>query len=82
MEWWRWLAASVEALLLLTLLLLWYDGRREKRGWRPSWALWATGIGVVIIPLGFVVVLLVPWWLGLVLIAIPALAIVSMALAS
>jgi hypothetical protein len=37
---------------------------------------------VVIIPLGFVVVLLVPWWLGLVLIAIPALAIVSMALAS
>jgi hypothetical protein len=82
MQWWRWVAASVEALLLLTLILLWYDGLREKRDWKPSWAVRATGMGLVVVPLGFVIVLLVPLWLGLVLVAIPAVTIVSMALAS
>jgi hypothetical protein len=82
MEWWRWVVASVEALLLLTLILLWYDGLREKRDWRPVWAVRATGVGLVIVPLGFLVVLLVPLWLGLILVAIPAVTVVSMALAS
>ena len=82
MEWWRWVAASVEALLLLTLILLWYDGLREKRDWKPIWAVRATGVGLVAVPLGFLVVLLVPLWLGLILVAIPAVTVVSMALAS
>jgi len=82
MEWWRWVAASVEALLLLVLVLLWYDGLREKRNWQPSWAARAAGVGLVVVPLGFLVVLLVPLWLGLVLLAIPAVTIAAMALAS
>jgi hypothetical protein len=82
MEWWHWVAASVEALLLLVLVLLWYDGLREKRNWKPRWALGAAGLGLVVVPLGFVVVLSVPLWLGLILVAVPALTIVSMALAS
>lgn len=80
MGWWRWVAASVEAVLLLVLVLLWFDTLRERpgasRGSRTALA------GAVLIPIGFVVVLLVPLWIGLILIAIPALAVATMALAS
>jgi len=82
MDWWHWVAAAVEAVLLLVLVLLWYDTLRERPGWSVSRATRAAGIGAVSVPVGFVVVLFVPLWLGLILIAVPALAVAAMALAS
>ena len=83
MEWWRWVAASIEALLLLVLVLLWYDDLREKPGWTSFRAGRAAAIALVCpFPIGFAIVLLVPLWLGLILIAIPAITVAALALAS
>lgn len=82
MEWWRWVAASVEALLLLVLVLLWYDDVRERPGWSALRAGRAAAIAGLSVPVGFAIVFLVPLWLGLILIAIPAITVAAMALAS
>lgn len=82
MQWWRWVAAAVEAGLLVVLLLLWFDTLRETPGWTVARAAQRPAIGSVIVPIGFVLVLLLPLWIGLVLIAIPAIAVFAMALAS
>lgn len=82
MMWWRWAAAAVEAVLLLVLVLLWYDTLRERPGWTIARATRAAALAAIGVPAGFVVVLLVPLWVGLILVAIPALAVVAMALAS
>ncbi len=82
MDWWQWAAATVEAVLLLILVLLWYDTLRERPGWTVRRATRAAAISAVGVPIGFVVVLLVPLWIGLILLAIPALAVAAMALAS
>ncbi len=82
MAWWRWVAAGVEALLLLTIVLLWYDSLRERTGWTLRRASRTAAISAIGIPIGFVIVLFVPLWLGLILIAVPALVIGAMALAS
>lgn len=82
MQWWRWVAAAVEAGLLVILLLLWFDTLKEKPGWTTSRAARPPAIGAIAVPIGFLLVLLLPWWLGMVLIAIPAVAVTVMALAS
>ncbi len=81
-EWWRWVAASVEALLLLVLVLLWYDDLRERPNWTAFRAGRAAALAGLSVPVGFVIVLLVPLWLGLILIAVPAVVVAAMALAS
>ncbi len=82
MDWWRWVAAAVEAILLVVLVLLWFDTLRDRPGWSTARAVRSTGYAVVIIPLGVAAVLLVPAWLVLLLVAVPALAILAMALAT
>lgn len=79
---WQWAAAVVEAVLLAVLVLLWYDTLRERNGWSLTRATRAAGFAAISVPVGFLVVLFVPFWLALVLIAIPALAIAAMAMAS
>ncbi|OJV29625.1 MAG: hypothetical protein BGO26_15170 [Actinobacteria bacterium 69-20] len=81
MTWWQWTAAAVEAVLLTILVLLWFDTLRERQ-WPARRARHAAGYAAIIIPVGFVVVLMLPLWIALILIAVPALAIVAMALAS
>lgn len=78
---WHWIAASVEAVLLIILVLLWYDSLRERPGWSIAKATRRAALAAIIIPIGFVIVLLVPLWIGGILIAIPLLAIGAMALA-
>jgi hypothetical protein len=78
---WHWIAASVEAVLLIILVLLWYDSLRERPGWTIARATRRAALAAIIIPIGFVLVLFVPLWLGGILIAIPLLAIGAMALA-
>jgi hypothetical protein len=82
MGWWQWAAAGVEAVLLLVLVLLWYDSLRERNGWSTRRATRAACLASISVPIGFVIVLLVPFWLALVLVAIPALAVATMAMAS
>lgn len=78
---WHWIAASVEAVLLIILVLLWYDSLRERPGWSIARATRRAALAAIIIPIGFVIVLFVPLWIGGILIAIPLLAIGAMALA-
>lgn len=82
MVWWQWTAAAVEAILLTILTLLWYDTLRERRGWRLARNKKALVVPACGIPIGFLVVLVAPLWIALILIAIPALAIVVMSMAS
>ncbi|MEO7126784.1 MAG: hypothetical protein ABI382_13260 [Nakamurella sp.] len=82
MAWWQWTAAAVEAALLTILTLLWLDTLRERRGWQLARHKKLLIIPACSIPVGFLVVLVAPLWLALILIAVPALSIVVMAMAS
>ena len=82
MDWWHWVAAGVAALMVLVLVLLRIDTVRERGGPAPS-AAWRGHLGWgLAVPVAFAVVLFSPLWLALVIIAVPALAIAVMALAS
>ena len=82
MDGWHWIAAAVEALLLVVLVLLRYDTLRDRPDRTMRQATRSALRLAIVIPLGFIAVLLVPLWLGLILIAIPAVAVGIMALAS
>ncbi|WP_029137155.1 hypothetical protein [Nakamurella lactea] len=82
MQWWRWVAAAVAAVLLVILLLLWFDTLKERQGWSTARAARPPAIASIAVPIGFLLVLVLPWWLGLILVAGPAVAVAVMALAS
>jgi hypothetical protein len=82
MAWWQWATAALEAVLLTILTLLWYDSLRERRGWRLAQHKKLLIVPACAVPAGFLIVLVSPLWLALVLMAVPALAIVVMAMAS
>ena len=79
---WTWVVAAAMALLLLVLVLLRYDTYRDRPGWSLGQATRRALLLAPIIPLGVVVVLFVPLWLGIVLLAVPALIVLVMAMAS
>ena len=78
---WHWAAASVVALLLLVLVLLWYDSLRERPGWSLSRATRRALPASLVIPVGFVAALLLPLWVGGILILVGLVVIGVMALA-
>lgn len=82
MTWVNWTAAGIEAVLIAILLLLWLDTLRDRPGWTTARANRRALPFAVAIPVGFVLVLLLPLWLGLIFLALPALAILAMAMAS
>ncbi len=82
MDGWHALAAAVEAMILIVLVLLRYDTLRDRRGTTLARATRSAAKWAVIVPVGVVAVLLVPLWVGLILIALPAIAVSVMALAS
>ncbi len=79
---WHWVGAAIEAVLLLILVLLWYDDLRDRPGWTVGKATRWAAMSAIVIPVGFVAVLLLPLWVGGILIAIPLIAILVMAMAS
>ena len=81
MDGWHWLAAAVEGLLLIVLVLLRYDTLRDRRSTMARATRSAMKWSIAV-PVGILAVLLVPLWVALILIAIPALAVGVMALAS
>ncbi|MBM9467388.1 hypothetical protein [Nakamurella leprariae] len=82
MEWWRWVAAGAETLLITVFVLLRFDSLREQGRGTGRAALLHGLVWALLVPAGFLAVLLSPAWLVLVLIAVPALAIAVLALAS
>ena len=78
---WHWAAAAIVAVLLLVLVLLWYDTLRERPGWSTARATKNAGLAALIIPVGFVAALFLPLWMGGVLIVVPLVIIGVMALA-
>ena len=74
---WHWAAAGVVAVLLLILVLLWYDTLRERAGWTTKRAL----PSLVVIPIGFALALFLPLWVGGALIVAGLLTLGAMALA-
>ena len=79
MDGWHWVGAAIEAVLLLILVLLFYDDLRDRPGWTVARATKWAALSALVIPLAF---LAVPLWIGGILIAIPLIVILVMAMAS
>jgi hypothetical protein len=77
---WHWAAAAIVAVLLIILVLLWYDSLRERPGWTTARATKRALVGSIVIPVGFVVALLLPLWVGGALAATLLIAVGAMAL--
>jgi hypothetical protein len=78
---WHWAAAVLAALLLTVLVLLRYDSLRERAGWTLRMASKRALPLALIIPAGFVAALLLPLWVGGILIVAPLIVILIMAMA-
>ncbi|WP_420122033.1 hypothetical protein [Nakamurella sp.] len=78
---WHWAAAALVALLLAVLVLLWYDSLRDRAGWTLAMATRRALPAALVIPVGFVAALLLPLWIGGILIVVPLVIILVMALA-
>jgi archaellum biogenesis protein FlaJ (TadC family) len=81
-EWWRWVAAGVELVVLVLLVLLWFDSFRERPGWSTARAARSAALSAVSIPIGVVAVIVLPVWGVALVIAVPLIALATMALAS
>ena len=82
MEWWRWVLGGTAALLVLAILALRFDTLKEAPGTTPPMALRTLAPYSVLVPAAFFLALLAPWWIGVIVIAIPGLALLAMAAAS
>lgn len=78
---WHWGAAILAALLLTVLVLLRYDSLRDRPGWTLAMATKRALPAALVIPVGFVAALLLPLWVGGILIAAPLVIILVMAMA-
>jgi hypothetical protein len=78
---WHWAAAVLAAVLLGVLVLLWYDSLRDRPGWSLSRATKRALLATPVIPVGFVAALLLPLWVGGILIVAPLVIILVMAMA-
>jgi hypothetical protein len=81
-EWWRWVLAGSAAALLLALLAMRFDTLKDERNLRPAVALRTLAPWAVLVPVVFVVALVSPWWIGAILLAVPALVLLAMEAAS
>ena len=79
---WHWAAAGVVAVLLLILVLLWYDTLRERAGWTTARATRRALPSLLVIPIGFALALFLPLWVGGTLIVAGLLTLGAMALAN
>lgn len=77
---WHWAAAAVVGVLLTILVLLWYDNLRERPGWSTARATKRALLGAIVIPVGFVLSLLLPLWVGGALAVVLLIVIGAMAL--
>ncbi|HEY5878766.1 MAG TPA: hypothetical protein VIU11_07640 [Nakamurella sp.] len=78
---WHWAVAVLAAILLAVLVLLWYDVLRDRPGWTLAMATRRALPAALVIPVGFVAALLLPLWVGGILVVGPLVAILIMAMA-
>ena len=78
---WHWIVASVAAVALTILVLLWYDTLRERPQLTTGQATLRALPSLIVVPIGFLLALFLPLWMGGVLIAVPLLVLLAMALA-
>ncbi len=78
---WHWAAASIVALLLFVLVLLWYDTLRERPNLTTGQATVRALPSLVVVPIGFLLALFLPLWVGGVLMVVPLIVLLVMALA-
>ena len=78
---WHWAAAIIAAVLLLILVLLWYDTLRERPELTTGQATLRALPSLIVVPLGFFLALLLPLWVGGALIVVPLIVLTVMALA-
>jgi hypothetical protein len=81
MEWWRWISGSVAAVLVLALLALRFDTLKDLPGSSAPKALKKLAPFSLFVPTLFLLALLSPWWIGLIVIAVPGLTLLAMAAA-
>ncbi len=79
---WHWAAAVVVAVLLIVLVLLRYDTLRDRPGTTVKQATRRALPWFAVVPVGFLLALFLPLWVGAVLIAGPLIVITVMALAN
>ena len=79
---WHWVAASGVALLLLVLVLLWYDTLRERPQLTTGQATVRALPSLIVVPAGFLLTLFLPLLVGGVLIAVLLIVLLAMALAN
>lgn len=82
MEWWRWAALVTVLGLGVVLLLLWFDSLRDRKGWTSGQAARPPMIASIGLLPAALLVVVGPWWLVAALVAVPALAVLTMAMAS
>lgn len=76
------MSAGVVVVLLVILQLLWFDTLRDRPGWSMRRAAARSAVSLGAIPIAIVLVVFSPWWVAAVLIAVPAVAVIAMGLAS
>ena len=79
---WHWAGAAIAAVLLIILVLLWYDTLRERPGWSTAQATRRALPSLIVVPIGFALALLLPLWVAGLLILVPLIVLGVMALAN
>lgn len=82
MEWWRWLATAAWVVLLVLLLLLWFDSLRSRPGWTIRRAVAPVALAALGIPAGALLAVVLPVWAVIALVAVPAVVLAVLASAS
>ena len=78
---WHWATAVLAGLLLSVLVLLRYDSLRDRPGWTLAMATRRALLAAPVIPVGFIAALLLPLWVGGILVIAPLVIILVMAMA-
>jgi hypothetical protein len=78
---WHWIVASIAAVALTILVLLWYDTLRERPGWNLARATKRAALAAIVIPVGFLAAAVLPLWVGGIVIVVPLIVVGVMALA-
>ena len=77
---WHWVAATIVAVLLIVFVLLWYDSQRERPELTTRQATKRALLAAIVIPVGFVLSLFLPIWVGAGLAVVMLIVIAAMAL--
>lgn len=82
MEWWRWAAVATLVVIGVIGVLLILDSMRERTRWHPRQAVPVLAGSALVVPLLCSAAVIGPWWLVVLVVTVPALALLALAMAS